>query len=144
MSGTNKAHTCKTECLFTRLISISEFARDRPLYPNRNGIMAGMYVWLKRSDTSTHPGSSLVQDWMGCLHPLPQNWKTEQFVNPLETGVDPTATHTHILPFLCHWEVLLQPTACTMVGSSEAGDRASAHHAWTAQWCLVCWRRFSH
>ena len=31
-----RAHThfCKTEYLFTRLISISEFARDRPLYPN--------------------------------------------------------------------------------------------------------------
>ena len=32
----------------------------------------GRYVWLIRSDiTSTHPVSSLVQDWMGCLHPLP-------------------------------------------------------------------------
>ena len=27
-------HTCKTECLFMRRVSISEFARYRPLYPN--------------------------------------------------------------------------------------------------------------
>ena len=37
--------------------------------------------------TSTHPVSSLVQDWMGCLHPLPEV-KTQ---NPLKQGL----THTH-------------------------------------------------
>ena len=78
-------HTCKTECLFTRLIPISEFARDRSLYrkhalkwqieyvrrwewitqfKHRNGIMAGT------SDWSGHISPALIQ----CLRWCKTGW----------------------------------------------------------------------
>ena len=55
------------------------------------------YVWLIRSDiTSTHPVSSLVQDWMGCLHPLlvignatsEQQKKTQRNVQNMKTAAE--------------------------------------------------------
>ena len=78
-------HTCKTECLFTRLIPISEFARDRSLdrkhalkwqieyvrrwewitqFKHRNGIMAGT------SDWSGHISPALIQ----CLRWCKTGW----------------------------------------------------------------------
>ena len=45
------------------------------LFPFQKWKEIRRYVWLIRSDiTSTHPVSSLVQDWMGCLHPLHLKW----------------------------------------------------------------------
>ena len=48
--------------------------------------------------TSTHPVSSLVQDWMGCLHPLLVKWTREVKPHPLEQGL--TNTHTPSAPII--------------------------------------------
>ena len=142
-------HTCKTECLFMRRVSISEFARYRPLYPNmfkNDKLIAGaavsesqksnieMVSWQVRltDQVRYHQHSSRVfvgARLDGLLAPPASKLKNLAIRKSLgNRGWPHTHTHTHILPFLCHWEVLLQPTAWTMVGSSEAGDRASAHH----------------
>ena len=52
--------------------------------------------------TSTHPVSSLVQDWMGCLHPLLVKQMAVEVKkgNPLTRGRH-THTHTHTCAACC-------------------------------------------
>ena len=68
-------------------------------FRNRNGLMAGT------SDWSGQISPALIQclrwcktEWAACTPCLKTEklkcWKTEKFANPLETGVDPTHTHT--------------------------------------------------
>ena len=80
--------------------------KDHGIKPWKSGVTACeelcRYVDLASQIdiTSTHPVSSLVQDWMGCLHPLLVKQMAVEVKkgNPLTRG---RHTHTHTCAACC-------------------------------------------